>query len=52
MERRSEEQVVDFGELVVDTFDEIVLDGRGRERPGRDVRARDQLLFPFGFSLE
>ena len=52
MERGSEEQVVDFGELVVDAFDEIVLDGRGRKRPGRGVRAGDQLIFRLGFSLE
>ena len=52
VERRSEEQVVDLGELVVDTFDEIVLDCRGRECPGRGIRPCDQLLVLFGFPLE
>ena len=47
-----EEQVVDLGELVVDRFDEVVLDGGSRQGPGRGVRAGDQFIFPFGFSLE
>ena len=52
MERRTEEQVVDLGELVVDRFDEIVLDGGSRQGPGRGVRAGHQFIFPLGFSLE
>ena len=33
MERRTEREVVDRGELLVDPVDEIVLDGRDRQRP-------------------
>jgi hypothetical protein len=34
---RTEEQVVDLGELVVDVLDERVLDGRDRECPCRRI---------------
>ena len=40
MQGGTEEQVVDLGELVVDRFDEIVLDGRRRQGTGRGVARR------------
>ena len=52
MQRRSEGEVVDLGELVVDPFDEIIFDGRDGKRPGRDIGARDQFVCRFGFSFE
>ena len=40
VERGTEDEVVDVGELLVDPLDEIVLDNRDRERPRRRVTAQ------------
>jgi hypothetical protein len=48
MECRTESEIVDLGELVVDTLDEVVLDGGDRQCARRCI-ARDVVL---GLPLE
>ena len=44
MQRRTEDEVVDRRELLVDAVDEVVLDGRHRQRARRGVRPADDLV--------
>ena len=45
VERRSEDQVVNLRELVVDTLDEVVFDGGHRQCAGAGVTAGDEIFF-------
>jgi hypothetical protein len=51
MERRAEEEVVNLGQLVVDRFDEVVLNGGGGEGAGCGV-AGHHVVFLLDFPLE
>ena len=48
----TERQVIDFGQLVVNAFDEVVLDGGDRQGTRRRVGARHHLVFALGFPIK
>jgi hypothetical protein len=52
MQRGPEEEVVDLRELIVDSLDEIVLDGRDGKGPCACVGARTQFVLLLGLPLE
>ena len=51
MERRTEEEVVDLGQLVVDRFDEVILNGGSREGASCGI-AGHHVVFLLDFPLE
>src|SRR4030095_11010854 len=50
MQRRTKCQVIDFGQLLVDGFNEVILDGRHRQRTGGSIRAEIIVSFEQGHS--
>ena len=52
MQRRTEDEVVDLRELLVDACDEIVLDGRHRQRARGGVGPDTSFVRRIDFALE
>ena len=52
VERRTEDEVVDLRQLVVNALDKIVLDGSHGERSRTGVRSRNQVFIALCFTVE